>query len=107
MAVIHSFTFTPAVNCALVVQAMAALYTRRSSGVTGDTRLFVTQSGVTTYSDPQTFPTATEINRVMAQQHRFDVVGGAACTVGLDATRPGVGGYSFSNVHIKAEQIKR
>ena len=42
-----------------------------------------------------------------ALQASFSVTGGTSVTVGLDATRPGVGAYSFSNINLKAEQIRR
>lgn len=106
MPVIHSFSFTPAVDCTLIVTATAGLYSRRASGINGNTRLYITQGGNTTFSAVQSFP-AGESSRVLAHQAQFSVTGGSSVTVGLDATAPGVGGYTFTDVLLQAEQIKR
>lgn len=106
MTVVHSFSFTPATACPILVTVMASLFTRRGLGVSGNSRLFMTQNGVTTYSETQIFPNGA-VTRICAQQAIFSAVGGSSCTVGIDATMPGIGGYQFSDIHIKAEQIKR
>lgn len=104
MATIHSITFTPAVDCTLVVSVTADLFTRKASGANGSARLFRTQ-GSTVNGDAIVFTTRSEAS--FAQQATFTCTGGSSVTVGLDATRPGVGGYSFSNINLKVEQIKR
>jgi hypothetical protein len=104
MATIHSVTFTPAVDCTLIVSVTADLFTRRTSGANGSARLYRTQ-GSTVNGDPIYFTNRGEGS--FAQQATFTCTGGSSVTVGLDATRPGIGAYSFSNINLKVEQIKR
>jgi len=105
MTVIHTLSFTPAVDCTVIVTVTADLFTRRSSGANGSARLFRTQGGTTVNGDAVSFTNRGE--GTFALQASFSVTAGTLVTVGLDATRPGVGAYSFSNIALKAEQIKR
>lgn len=111
MPTVHSLTFTPAVSCDVVVTCQADLFARRSAGggTQGSARLFRTQSAVTVngseslMSQDGTYPVRTRF----ILEGRFTVTGGTTCTVGLDATAPVPGGYAFSNIEIKVEEIRR
>lgn len=105
MTTIHSLSFTPAVDCTVIVSVTADLFTRKSSGANGSAKLYRTQSSVTVNGDPVYFTNRGE--QSFSLQATFSVVAGSLVTVGLDATRPGVGAYSFSNITLRAEQIKR
>lgn len=112
MAVVHSFEIpAPPVACSLVVTATFKLFTRRSSGVLNDIRVFMTQSGVTTFGPSNLHGTTAFANADSATptvvQHTFSVAAGAPCVVGVDGVRAGVGGYSLRDITITVEEIRR
>lgn len=106
MATVHSVGFTPPVACQVIVTANATLYSRHGSGIEGNFSLALNQTGQAVQNSDITTLGARD-PAGMIKRFIFNVVGGAFAVASLEVTRPGVGGYSFSDIEITVEMVLR
>jgi hypothetical protein len=106
MPTVHSVGFTPPIACQVIVTANATVFSRHGSGISGNFSLALNQAGQALQASDVTVLGARD-QQSMIKRFIFNVVGGQFAIASLEVTRPGVGGYSFSDIEITVEQVLR
>lgn len=106
MATVHSVGFTPPYACQVIVTANATIFSRHGSGIAGNFYLALNQTGQSLQTSDVTGLGARS-QQSMIKRFIFNVAGGQFAIASLEVTRPGTGGYSFSDIEITVEMVLR